>query len=189
MKTNRKGQAAMEYLMTYGWALLAIVIVIAALIYLNPFRAPELCLFQQQGFSCSEPNPQIYIDKADGELKMNVRIWNKLGKAVEIYAITCTDAQASEMRMDMATQYSGEPIPTGSFADFKGSTASEVACIDREGDPIETFSLNQEFRGRMIVWYNYVDDLDKDIKHEAQANVISLVVEGSSSGGEDEGER
>lgn len=35
---NLKGQAAMEYLMTYGWAILAIVLVIAALIFLNPFR-------------------------------------------------------------------------------------------------------------------------------------------------------
>lgn len=31
---NKKGQSALEYLMTYGWALVVIVIVIAALIFL-----------------------------------------------------------------------------------------------------------------------------------------------------------
>ena len=40
-----RAQAAMEYLVTYGWALLVIVIVIAVLLYINPFRAPEQCLF------------------------------------------------------------------------------------------------------------------------------------------------
>lgn len=33
-----RGQAAMEYLMTYGWALLALVVVLAALIYLGVLR-------------------------------------------------------------------------------------------------------------------------------------------------------
>ena len=31
---NKKGQSALEYLMTYGWALVVIVIVIAALVFL-----------------------------------------------------------------------------------------------------------------------------------------------------------
>ena len=169
MKNNRKGQAAIEYLMTYGWALLAIVIVIAALIYLNPFSAPELCLFQQQGFSCSEPNPQLYLDDND-EVKMNVRLWNKLGKTVEVHSILCTNAQASDVEEDDATNMGGEKVATGSSKDF-----TEIACIDSDGDSIE-MEPNQEFRGRMIVWYNYEDDIDPNIHHEAQANVISLVV-------------
>jgi hypothetical protein len=41
MRKNKKSQAAMEFLMTYGWALLVVLIVIAALAYfglLNPSR-------------------------------------------------------------------------------------------------------------------------------------------------------
>lgn len=34
IKFNQKGQSALEYLMTYGWALVVIVIVIAALVFL-----------------------------------------------------------------------------------------------------------------------------------------------------------
>ncbi len=173
MKNNMKGQAAMEYLMTYGWALLAIVIVIAALIYLNPFRAPELCLFQQQGFSCSEPNPQIYLDSS-GEVNMNVRIWNKLGKTVDIAYMACTDAQVSEIDRDTeatsATGLGTTTIPTGSSEDFIG-----VPCIHADGSAVE-MSPNQEFRGKLIVWYAYTDDIAENIYHESQANVISVVV-------------
>lgn len=44
---NRKGQAAMEFLMTYGWAILAAVIVIGVLAYFGVFSpgklVPEAC--------------------------------------------------------------------------------------------------------------------------------------------------
>ena len=51
----RKGQAAMEFLMTYGWAILVLLAAVAALSYfgvLNPTRfLPETCTFPS-GFSC-----------------------------------------------------------------------------------------------------------------------------------------
>ncbi len=177
----KKGQAAMEYLMTYGWAILAIIIVIAALIYLNPFRAPELCLFQQQGFSCSEPNPQVFLDSG-GDVTMNVRIWNKLGRSITIKRVLCTTAQTSEIDSS-ATEVrvvpsGGFDVPTGSYMTFSGTDGHDlpIGCFDSGGDEVQ-LAPNQEFRGRLIVWYNYQDDLDQDILHEAQANVISLVVE------------
>ena len=49
----------MEYLMTYGWALLVIVIVIAVLLYINPFRAPEQCIFDNAGLYCERPVLQV----------------------------------------------------------------------------------------------------------------------------------
>lgn len=52
---NRKGQAAMEFLMTYGWAILVVLIAIGALAYfgvLNPSRfLPESCTVGP-GISC-----------------------------------------------------------------------------------------------------------------------------------------
>lgn len=176
----KKGQAAMEYLMTYGWAILAIIIVIAALIYLNPFSAPELCLFQQQGFSCSEPQPQVYLD-SNGDVSMNVRIWNKLGRSIIIQKVLCTTAQTSEADSDSSEVMvvtGDEVTPTGSYFTFSGTSgdAPSIACYNTQGNRLE-LAPNQEFRGRLIVWYNYEDDLDPDILHESQANVISLVVE------------
>lgn len=52
---NRKGQAAMEFLMTYGWAILVVLVAIGALAYfgvLSPSRfLPSSCQFQS-GVSC-----------------------------------------------------------------------------------------------------------------------------------------
>ena len=38
---NKKGQAALEYLMTYGWALVVIAIVIGVLIFMGILKAPS----------------------------------------------------------------------------------------------------------------------------------------------------
>ncbi len=57
MKTTRtfKGQSAMEYLMTYGWAILIIAIVLAALFSLGVFSGtlPTACI-AQSGFTCQQ---------------------------------------------------------------------------------------------------------------------------------------
>ena len=52
-----KAQAAMEFLMTYGWAILVVLVVIGALAYfgvLNPTNVlPEKCFFQV-GLECNQ---------------------------------------------------------------------------------------------------------------------------------------
>ena len=40
---NSKGQSALEYLLTYGWALVVIVIVVAALFAFGVFNPPSNC--------------------------------------------------------------------------------------------------------------------------------------------------
>ncbi|NYZ78872.1 hypothetical protein H0N99_01875, partial [Candidatus Micrarchaeota archaeon] len=49
----RKGQTAMEYLMTYGWAILIIMVVLAVLFYLGVLNPPipEQCVFPA-GITC-----------------------------------------------------------------------------------------------------------------------------------------
>jgi len=58
IKEAKKGQAAMEFLMTYGWALLVVLVAIGALAFfgvLNPGQfLPDQCLFFS-GFSCLNP--------------------------------------------------------------------------------------------------------------------------------------
>ncbi|MEK6967590.1 MAG: hypothetical protein AABX51_03085 [Nanoarchaeota archaeon] len=54
---SRKGQAAMEFLMTYGWAILVVLVVIAALAYfgvLDPTTVlPDRCAFPT-ALTCSD---------------------------------------------------------------------------------------------------------------------------------------
>ncbi|MFH1470763.1 MAG: hypothetical protein ABIF01_03375, partial [Candidatus Micrarchaeota archaeon] len=67
----KRGQAAMEYLMTYGWAILVIVIVLAALLYLGVFnlagKTPDLCQFQV-GLQCSS----FRLDASDDNLSLTI---------------------------------------------------------------------------------------------------------------------
>lgn len=64
MKAAFKGQSAMEYLMTYGWAILVIAIVLVALFSLGVFggHLSTACI-AQSGFSCSGP---IYVHGNNG---------------------------------------------------------------------------------------------------------------------------
>jgi hypothetical protein len=56
-KKTLKGQSAMEYLMTYGWAILIIAVVLAALFELGVFGSggtPQACI-AQSGYICATP--------------------------------------------------------------------------------------------------------------------------------------
>lgn len=63
-------QSAMEYLMTYGWAILILAVVLAALFLLGVFNpsqyANEVCSFQS-GFSCTS-----YYMNPNGLFIMNI---------------------------------------------------------------------------------------------------------------------
>lgn len=75
----RRGQAALEFLMTYGWAILVVLVIIGALGYfgvLNPSNlVPEKCTMQT-GLTCQdyklEPDQTKFVFQ------------NALGKQIEI---------------------------------------------------------------------------------------------------------
>ncbi len=59
----RKGQAAMEFLMTYGWAILIVIVVVAALYALGVFQTGG------QGATCSPCFSNFaFVDYATGTL-------------------------------------------------------------------------------------------------------------------------
>ena len=77
IKINKKSQAAMEFLMTYGWAILVVLVAVGALAYfgvLSPDKfLPQKCLLQS-GIGCLDSkatsigtdNLQLYIQNALG---------------------------------------------------------------------------------------------------------------------------
>ncbi|MBN1502623.1 hypothetical protein JW930_03695 [Candidatus Woesearchaeota archaeon] len=86
---NKKGQAAMEFLMTYGWAILVVIAAIAALAYfgvLDPSRLlPEKCEFPP-GMDC--------IDKAAFDIdnsEVSIALRNNVGFKIHI-----TDVNSSQ---------------------------------------------------------------------------------------------
>lgn len=85
MKITKKSQAALEFLMTYGWAILVVLVAIGALAYfgvLSPDRfLPNRCNLQA-GLSCVD----FKLDASDNTI--TVVIQNSLG--FDISAITVT---------------------------------------------------------------------------------------------------
>ncbi len=75
---NRRGQAALEFLTTYGWAFLVVLVMIGALAYfgvISPNKfLPERCNFQQE-FFCKD----FMIDTDETRFVL----MNQLGSAVD----------------------------------------------------------------------------------------------------------
>jgi|SRR3989338_429529 len=74
--SSRKGQAAMEFIMTYGWAILVVLIVIGALVYfgvLSPERfLPERCSFPAELSCIGKPLADFNADTITLSLVNNV---------------------------------------------------------------------------------------------------------------------
>ena len=83
---NKRAQGALEFLMTYGWAFLVILIMIGALAYfgvLNPTKfLPERCQFGSQ-MACSD-----FIVHAGGAVTLKLQ--NNVGNSIGIVDTAAT---------------------------------------------------------------------------------------------------
>ncbi len=87
--TNRKSQAALEFIMTYGWAILVVLVAIGALAYfgvLSPDRfLPSKCTLQS-GIAC--------LDHKATAAALTVYIKNGLGYDVTVDAVKAQQCTA-----------------------------------------------------------------------------------------------
>jgi hypothetical protein len=86
---RRKGQAAIDYLSTYGWALLALSAVLAALYLFVDFKPdtiiPESCDFGvEQSIYCIDAQ----INSATKEI--NISMKNTVGKEITVTNVVCS---------------------------------------------------------------------------------------------------
>lgn len=126
VRKNKRGQAAMEFLMTYGWAILVVLAAIGALAYfgvLSPDNfLPDKCTISPQ-FYCSE-----WRVSTDGTVLMEIQ--NNVGRTVN-GSVTLTDAPEG----------CGTPGATETFAatqngDFlNGSTSDSQITLDCAASP------------------------------------------------------
>ena len=109
---NRKSQAALEFIMTYGWAILVVLVAVGALAYfgvLSPDRfLPSKC-FLQSGIAC--------LDHKAGPNRLQVVAQNSLG-----YDLTITAVKAEK-----CTAQTGLSV---SFPNGQPYTADLVCVID-----------------------------------------------------------
>ena len=127
MMFNKKSQAALEFLTTYGWAFLVILIMISALAYfgiLNPSGLlPDRCNFGSE-IGC--------VDYTIGLDTLSLRLKNGVGESIKIEEITIDTESAA------AYTCTGSPSltdwGTGDVQDFAwtGCTGAAVGQVAGE---------------------------------------------------------
>ncbi|VVC00866.1 Uncharacterised protein [uncultured archaeon] len=182
-----KGQAAMEYLMTYGWALLVIVIVIAILLIINPFSAPQGCRFDQTGFTCNNP-------VVDTDAKLFMSVTNGNNNAIKVCDIYCTgDRSPQPPAFSQLTNLRTDKNCTGTevvilrrqesleVSGFYGTSAVKpLTCKGPDGVSTASLTAGSEFSGKVWIFYkNEEDGPDYPIR-TVSANVVTKAVAKSS---------
>jgi hypothetical protein len=162
---NRKGQAVMEYLITYGLALFVILIVLAILVavVLPSLQAPETCQFTQPGFSCNQ-NPHTLVADSGNNVRLLFELANTQGKAVSVKGAICTTSppgnlQKSDIELNglfssPIVMASGQSITLGGP---NSDVTSEVTCYNQDGTTT-TLSPNSNFKGSIGILYRFTED-------------------------------
>lgn len=128
---NKKGQAAMEFLMTYGWAILVVLIAIGALAYfgvLNPGRfLPESCTLTP-GLSCEG---QVVRFGTTGVNDSTIQLTIRNGKGADLtnvgINITATDSGAVLCDLNCTNGCTGS-YPDWTLADSVLTTWTATDC-------------------------------------------------------------
>jgi len=122
----RKGQAALEFLTTYGWAFLVILIMIGTLAYfgiLRPSRLlPDRCNFGPE-VDCQDF--QItHGDGTDGTIK--VKLKNNVGELINIDSMSVSTESVTELICTGGPDITSV-WPAGDIRDFTFSTCNSAA--------------------------------------------------------------
>jgi len=167
-----KGQAAMEYLMTYGWALLVIVIVIAILLYLVPMTSPEQCAFAEPGLACNQPTNPIL--NTNGTLYG--KITNGFSKTIVIKYIGCTARKDTILITDpfVANITSGPAVIVPQGQQDVSILFALIGCNKVDGT--RNYALGEDFSGKLWIWYNYEDEPTSYPLRVATANLVTKAV-------------
>ena len=157
---RKKGQSAMEYLMTYGWAILVIIIVIAVLFYigvLNPRNVtPSTCTFPP-GISCQS------FKLVSVTTQIDLTIGQATGHAISVTGLICTQESGAPATFPSTTWLAGNiGIPQGEYRKIAngsatGGTNNLVKCRDSQGVPLiaPSNAVGEFYKGKL--WINYTE--------------------------------
>ena len=113
---KRKAQAAMEYLMTYGWAILIVIIVAAAMYSLGIFNPATWTGTRSTGFAnIGQPTDWVYY-ATTGEF--NITLKNSLGSPITISAVVAECGVAGATSVILNTTAASQTVGAGSSIEY-----------------------------------------------------------------------
>ena len=166
---EKRGQAAMEFLLTYGWAIIAVFIVIGALVYFDVL-SPENFLSEK----CVVSSGLVCDDYTVGSNGIQVRLQNSAGRDMVIKEVKfVSDAVAGECSSGQITGL------------LQAGESKSFAVVDPAGC---SFSGSKEKNNYdLVVEYSWLDSLS--FTHTFNGELFSRVEQGAeiSPGGNDSG--
>jgi len=157
----KKLQAAMEYLMTYGWAILIIALALGVLYslgVLNPSRLkPVMCMLPAP-FSC-----QVGGFTTGG--KLNITLMQGSGQQMTITAVACVDNShiqsnglpdngcTSSAPYCWTTISSSNAVPSNNLASGSSITLINIQCYPSGSGGFGTQPIGSVFSGTLVVNY------------------------------------
>lgn len=160
--------------MTYGWALLIIVIVLAALVALNPISTPATCRFDQVGFGCNE------LPTMNTQGKLYLRVTNSQNNDISIIDAVCIDDKSATPPAWGATPLYGNGaasllVPRQGMVDLSTAQGKAVTCHKGSVAGPSSFSVGEEFSGRVWIKYRNTEDPATYPNRTASATVTMKV--------------
>ena len=115
----KKGQAAMEFLMTYGWAILVVLAAIGALAYFGVL-SPNKLLPERTTFQAPIPNTDIAVVTAGAANSgtVTIALRNNVGNTITIEDITGADGDCG----DVGTGAKEISVDGGAFAPISSTS-------------------------------------------------------------------
>jgi len=149
----KKLQAAMEYLMTYGWAILIIALALGVLYslgVLNPGRLkPVMCMLPAP-FSC-----QIISFNSAG--KLNISLSQGSGQQITVTNVACVDnSHIQSTGLPDTNCYGGNCWTSFSVNVASGSSAplpNLIQCYPAGNSPFGTQPIGSVFSGTLVINY------------------------------------
>jgi len=160
-KGRKKGQAVMEYLITYGLALFVILIVLAILVavVLPQLKAPESCQFTQPGFSCSTKQHVIVSNSNNGNVVTAIiQLDNQQSQDINVRGVLCTsDVPGNVNANTFSTDMAYVITPTTPNMNAGASAGMTLPCVDANGNVV-ILNPGSTFKGTIAVEYNYANE-------------------------------
>jgi len=140
----------MEFLMTYGWALLVIIVVISILFYigvLNPKAiTPSSCTFAP-GLTCA----WFKLNASNGDLV--IKIGQAVGRKITINNISCTQNTTSGAPAAGVYGMTGVAAQTVSNGEQTGFLS--IDCFNGTGTQLTSGTVGDAAKFRL--WVNYTE--------------------------------
>jgi len=152
----KKAQTAMEYLTTYGWAILIMIVVVAVLFYLGVLspQTPTYCNFPA-GFSC------VSYQLSAGTGKLYLVVGQATGRTIVVKGINCTQNTSQDFAINGVITYGADEnqvvIASGNKAVLSTPNDASrkwlnISCVDADGK-VSGATFGAVYNGRIYIKY------------------------------------